>query len=116
AVITGQDLPIRFGIMPVSQDERALESEKVRYVGDPVAAVAAVDEETAAAACDAIRVEYEELKPVMTIEEALSEPAGEKLHSESRSPANVHRMVSYESGDMDAGCARSDHTREAGFC
>jgi CO/xanthine dehydrogenase Mo-binding subunit len=50
AVITGEDLPIRFGIMPVSQDERALESEKVRYVGDPVAAVAAVDEETAAGA------------------------------------------------------------------
>ena len=49
AVLTGQDLPIRFGIMPVAQDERALESEKVRYVGDPIAAVAAVDEETAAA-------------------------------------------------------------------
>jgi CO/xanthine dehydrogenase Mo-binding subunit len=57
AVITGHDLPIRFGILPVSQDERALEAEKVRYVGDPVAAVAAVDEETAAAALDAIRVE-----------------------------------------------------------
>src|SRR5439155_22334022 len=37
AVLTGQDLPIRFGILPVSQDERALEFEKVRYVGDPVA-------------------------------------------------------------------------------
>src|SRR5438105_15438 len=40
AVITGQELPIRFGIMPVSQDERALAAEKVRYVGDPVPAVA----------------------------------------------------------------------------
>jgi len=54
AVLTGQDLPIRYGIMPVAQDERALEFEKVRYVGDPVAAAAAVDEETAAAALDAI--------------------------------------------------------------
>src|SRR5206468_6695060 len=58
AVITGADLPIKFGILPVTQDERALEHEKVRYVGDPIAAVAATDEEIAAAACDAIDVEY----------------------------------------------------------
>src|SRR5205807_5250968 len=57
AVLTGRDLPIRFGILPVSQDEAALEDHKVRYVGDPVAAVAAIDEETAAAGCEAIQVE-----------------------------------------------------------
>src|SRR5205814_2271363 len=45
AVITGQDLPIKYGILPISQDEEALALEKVRYVGDPVAAVAAVDAE-----------------------------------------------------------------------
>src|ERR1700724_1758707 len=69
AVITGADLPIKFGILPVTQDERALDHEKVRYVGDPIAAVAAVDEETAAAACHAIDVEYEVLEPVMSIDE-----------------------------------------------
>src|SRR6202049_2643073 len=58
AVITGAALPVKFGILPVTQDERALEHEKVRYVGDPIAAVAAVDEETAAGACDPIPVEY----------------------------------------------------------
>ena len=47
AVLTGTDLPIPYGILPVSQDEHALAFEKVRFVGDPVAAVAAVDEETA---------------------------------------------------------------------
>ena len=41
AVITGDDLPVKFGILPVSQDEEALAREKVRYVGDPIAAVAA---------------------------------------------------------------------------
>src|SRR5258708_35470989 len=46
AVITGQDLPISYGILPVSQDEHALCIEKVRFIGDPVAAVAAVDEDT----------------------------------------------------------------------
>ena len=56
AVITGHDLPrVKFGILPVSQDEEALCTEKVRMVGDAVAAVAAVDEETAEAACRADR-------------------------------------------------------------
>jgi 4-hydroxybenzoyl-CoA reductase alpha subunit len=117
AVLTGQDLPIRFGIMPVAQDERALEAEKVRYVGDPVAAVAAVDEETAAAALDAIRVEYEVLEPVMAIEEALREPRDEPIHDRAytRNPYNVHRQLAYDFGDVEAGFARADHVREDVF-
>ena len=117
AVLTGQDLPIRYGIMPVAQDERALESEKVRYVGDPVAAVAALDEETAAAALDAIRVEYEVLEPVTTIEAALREPAGEPIHDReyTRRPFNVHRQLAYDFGDVEAGFARADHVREDVF-
>ena len=117
AVLTGHDLPIRFGILPVSQDERALEAEKVRYVGDPIAAVAAVDEETAAAALDAIRVEYEVLQPVMSIEEALREPVDEPIHDRAytRRPFNVHRQLSYEFGDLEAGFARADHVREDVF-
>ncbi len=117
AVLTGQDLPIRFGIMPVSQDERALELEKVRYVGDPVAAVAAIDEETAAAALDGIRVEYEVLEPVTSIEEALREPADEPIHDRARTrrPYNVHRQLSYEFGDVEAGFARADHVRDDVF-
>jgi 4-hydroxybenzoyl-CoA reductase alpha subunit len=117
AVLTGHDLPIRFGILPVSQDERALEAEKVRYVGDPIAAVAAVDEEIAAAALDAIRVEYEVLEPVMSIEEALREPADEPIHDRAytRRPFNVHRQLSYDFGDTEAGFARADHVREDVF-
>ncbi len=116
AVLTGRDLPIRFGILPVSQDEAALEEHKVRYVGDPVAAVAAVDEETAAAACEAIRVEYQLLEPVMTIEEALREAADEPIQeSFSRRADNIHRMVSYEFGDVAAGFAAADHVREDVF-
>ena len=117
AVITGEELPIRFGILPVSQDERALEHEKVRYVGDPVAAVAAVDEETAAAACDAIKVVYEPLAPVLSIEEALKEPLDEPIHPReyTRRPANIHRSVAYEFGDVDAGFEAADHIREDVF-
>src|SRR5689334_21601147 len=47
SVLLGNELPITFGILPVSQDAHALAIDTVRYVGDPVAAVVAVDEETA---------------------------------------------------------------------
>jgi len=51
-VLTGADVPIEFGILPVSQDEEAICTAKVRYVGDPVAAVVAKDEITATDALD----------------------------------------------------------------
>jgi CO/xanthine dehydrogenase Mo-binding subunit len=61
AVITGRDLPVKYGVIPWTQDENALAVDKVRFIGDPVAAVAALDEDTANAALKAIRVEYEPL-------------------------------------------------------
>src|SRR6185295_4862926 len=72
ATLVGSELPIPFGILPVSQDEHALCVDRVRFVGDPVAAVAALDEETAEAALGLIDVEYELLPPLMTIEDALA--------------------------------------------
>src|SRR5258706_5742829 len=56
-VLTGKDFPVSFGIMPVSQDEYPLANGKVRYVGDPVAAVIAIDEQTCSQALDLIEVE-----------------------------------------------------------
>jgi len=114
AVITGADLPVKFGILPVTQDERALEHEKVRYVGDPIAAVAAVDEEIAAAACDAIEVEYEVLDPVMSIEDALRVPRNERIQDYG-GPNNIHKLVALEFGDVDGGFARADHIRDDVF-
>jgi 4-hydroxybenzoyl-CoA reductase alpha subunit len=114
AVITGADLPIKFGILPVTQDERALEHEKVRYVGDPIAAVAATDEEIAASACDAIAVEYEVLDPVMSIDAALAKPKDERIQDYG-GPNNIHKLVALEFGDVDAGFARADHVREDVF-
>jgi 4-hydroxybenzoyl-CoA reductase subunit alpha len=114
AVITGSDLPIKFGILPVTQDERALEHEKVRYVGDPIAAVAAIDEETAASACDAIEVEYEVLEPVMTIDQALASPKDERIQDYG-GPHNIHKLVALEFGDVDGGFAHADHVREDVF-
>jgi 4-hydroxybenzoyl-CoA reductase alpha subunit len=114
AIITGADLPIKFGILPVTQDERALEHEKVRYVGDPIAAIAATEEETAAAACDAISVEYEVLDPVMSIEEALEAPKDERIQDYG-GPHNIHKLVALEFGDVEGGFGRADHVREDVF-
>src|SRR2546429_2480164 len=114
AVITGLDLPIKFGILPVTQDERALEHEKVRYVGDPIAAVAATEEEIAAAACDAIAVEYEVLDPVMSIDAALQPPKDERVQDYG-GPNNVHKFVALEFGDVDDGFSRAEPVREDVF-
>ena len=74
-VLTGKDFPVSFGMMPVAQDEYPLAPEHVRYVGDPVAAVVARDEQTAAEALDLIEVKYRALPTIATPEEALAQPA-----------------------------------------
>src|SRR5258708_35210576 len=74
AVLRGEALPQKFGILPSSQDEYALAIDKVRYVGDPVAAVAALDPDILDEAIKLIDVEYEILPAIMSIDEALSHP------------------------------------------
>ncbi len=109
AVITGQDMPTKYGVLPVGQDEQALCTEKVRYVGDAVAAVAAIDEETAEQALDLIQVSYAELPTYLSIEEGLTKP-GEPIH-EGRF-GNAHRAAALEFGDVDGALAGADHVFE----
>ena len=106
AVATGKDLPIPFGILPVSQDEHALCLDRVRYVGDPVAAVAAVDEDTALAAVAAIEVVYEDLPPVGSIEDAVAKPEP-RIHDYGDA-GNFHKLVAMEFGSTEEGFARAD--------
>ncbi|HEU4711855.1 MAG TPA: molybdopterin cofactor-binding domain-containing protein [Pyrinomonadaceae bacterium] len=113
AVITGKDLPIPYGILPVSQDEHALCVEKVRFIGDPVAAVAAIDEDVAFDAMNLIEVEYEPLNTISTIEEAvlIDEP---RIHDYGDG-GNVHKKVSLEFGNLEEGFAEADLVREDTF-
>src|ERR671914_3094509 len=113
AVITGQDLTIPYGILPVSQDEHALCIDKVRFIGDPVAAVAAIDEDTAFDAINLIEVEYERLNTISSIDEALliDEP---RIHDYGDS-GNIHKKVSLEFGDVEQGFAEADLVREDTF-
>ena len=113
AVLTGADLPIPYGILPVSQDEHTLCIDKVRFIGDPVAAVAAIDEDTAFDALDLIDVEYERLRSISTIEEGVSidEP---RIHDYGDS-GNIHKKVSLEFGDVEEGFEQADLVREDVF-
>jgi len=106
AVATGKDLPIPFGILPVSQDEHALGTDRVRFVGDPVAAIAAIDEDAAFDALDLIDVQYEALPPIGTIDEGLA-AADTPIHDYGDS-GNIHKLVSMEFGDTQEGFSRAD--------
>jgi 4-hydroxybenzoyl-CoA reductase subunit alpha len=110
AVITGATLPIPFGILPVSQDEHALATDRVRFIGDPVAAVAAVSEETASAALDLIDVTYESLPEIADPEAAIA-PAETPIHDYGDA-GNLHKLVSLEFGDVAEALAKADHVRE----
>jgi 4-hydroxybenzoyl-CoA reductase alpha subunit len=113
AVLTGRDLPIPFGILPISQDEHALCPDRVRFVGDPVAAVAALDEDTATDACDLIEVEYEKLTPIESVEDALAsgDTPDERIHDYGDA-GNVHKHIALEFGNVDAEMATADHVRD----
>ncbi len=106
AVLTGKSMPIPFGILPVSQDEHVLAFDKVRFIGDPVAAVAAVDEGTAYEAMLAIEVTYEELPVVLNAEQALANEAP-AIHDYG-DDGNVHKRVSMQFGDVEQAFEDSD--------
>lgn len=111
--LTGKDLPIQYGILPVSQDEQALCLDHVRHVGDPVAAVIAREELTAFEALDLIDVDYEILPTISDPEEALATPEP-RIHEYSEH-GNIHKQVALEFGDVEKGFAEADEVFEDTF-
>jgi 4-hydroxybenzoyl-CoA reductase alpha subunit len=111
--LTGAALPVPFGILPVSQDEHALAVDKVRFVGDPVAAVAATTEDAAHAAALAVAVDYEPLPTIASVEEAFSTPEP-RLHDYG-DHGNIHKTIAMTFGDVDAGFAHADQIFEDTF-
>ncbi|MCA9596174.1 MAG: xanthine dehydrogenase family protein molybdopterin-binding subunit, partial [Myxococcales bacterium] len=105
AVITGQDLPVKYGVIPWTPDENALAVDKVRFIGDPVAAVAAVDEDTAIDALDLIDVEYEPLHAFLDPEDS-AKNAEPRIHEERKS--NVSKHVLLEFGDIEDSLSSAD--------
>ena len=112
-VLTGKDLPIEYGILPVSQDEQALCLDHVRHVGDPIAAVIAREELTAFEALDLIDVDYEILATISDPEEALATPEP-RIH-EYGEEGNIHKRVALEFGDVEKSFAEADEIFEDTF-
>ncbi|HET7366064.1 MAG TPA: molybdopterin cofactor-binding domain-containing protein [Burkholderiales bacterium] len=112
AVLTGEDCPIAYGVLPIAQNEYPLARERVRYWGEPVAAVAADDERTAQAALALIEVEYRELPAYLSAHDALKAGAM-LLHADKA--GNIEREVEHSFGDVGAGFAAADLVREGAF-
>jgi len=112
-VLTGKDVPIEYGILPVSQDEQALCVDHVRHVGDPVAAVIAREELTAFEALDLIDVEYQILTTISDPEEALATPSP-RIHDYGEE-GNIHKRVSLAFGNVEESFAEADQVFEDVF-
>ncbi len=112
AVVIGSDAPNPYGILPVGHDEHALATDKVRYVGDNVACVAAVDEATAERALELIDVEYEILPAYFDPEEAMK---AERDLIHDNKPHNIEKDYHHIFGDPEKGFAEADHIAEARF-
>ena len=109
AVITGDDCDKPFGIIPIAQNEYPLSRNKVRYRGEPVAAIAAIDEATAEQALKLIDFKVRELPAYFIADDARADGA-EQLHDDR--PGNLEREVHSEFGDVDAGFQAADLVRE----
>lgn len=115
-VCIGKDLPITFGVLPISEDENAMAVEKTRYVGEIVAAVVAETEEIAQKAANSIKVKYEVLQPFFDMMEG-TEHIGEheQIHENPRFHNNVHKKAELRFGDQQEGLKNSDHTFKVDF-
>ena len=111
AVMTGKDCPTPYSVNNLTPTETALAVDKVRYFGEGVAAVVALDESTAAAALRLIDVEYEELPPLVNAWEAAKSDV--MIHEGAKS--NVNHVAEQAFGDVDDAIARADVVVEETF-
>jgi len=113
AVVTCKDTPlIKYSIHPLMADKLAFEDMKVRHVGDEIAAVAAVDEETAAKAISLIKVDLEEVEGVFDPVEAMKDGAPQ-IHDHVEN--NISKQFTMDCGDVEQGFAQSDFIMEKTF-
>ena len=113
AVVTGKDSPgEKLGIWGAIRERQYLPMDKVRFIGEAIAGVAATDEDTAQDALELIEVEYEELPAVFDVEEAMKEGAPQ-VHDHAERNISLHR--SWNFGDVEKGFKESDYVREDRF-
>ena len=117
AVVTGKEMAVAYGIIPWTRDEYPLCVDRVRYIGDGVAAVAAIDEDTANRALREIRVEYEVLPAFLDPEDALSPGERETIHDAGKpgKNGNITKHVHLEFGEVDRLLGESDVVVEGDY-
>ncbi len=112
AIVTGEDCPHTYGVIPIAMNEYPMARDTLRYRGEPVAAVAAIDAKTAEQALELIDLEIEELPACYTIRQAMAEGAA-LLHD--KKPGNIEREVHHEFGDVAQAFENADLVREEVF-
>jgi len=111
--LVGAEVPDSFGILPVSEDEHALAIDTVRFVGDPVAAIAAVSEDVAHTAALAVIVEYDLLPTISSVSDALATPEPQ-IHDYA-DDGNIHKLVSLKFGAVEEGFDEAELVLEDDF-
>ena len=115
-VVTGKELPVKFGVLPISQDETAMAVEKTRYIGEIVAAVVADTEAIAQYACEQIKVDYTPLKPFFDMEESCEDIGeNEKIHAHVKFNNNIHKKAELRFGNQQEGLAQADFKIKENF-
>ena len=112
AVVTGREFPNQYGILPIGHDETAFAVDKVRYIGDNVAGVAAVSEEVARQALELIEVDYETL-PAWFDAEGTMKAESNWIHDGR--PHNIEKEYHHAFGDVEAALAAADVVRSERF-
>jgi 4-hydroxybenzoyl-CoA reductase alpha subunit len=113
AIVTGKDTEgVKWGVFRYTRDQQLLPVDRVRYFGEEVAAVAAVDEGTAMRALDLIQVDYEVLPAVFDPIEAM-QPGAPQIHDHVEN--NINILVPIEVGDVEKGFAEAYYVREDRF-
>lgn len=116
SVITGKELPIPFGVLPISQDETAMAIEKTRYIGEIVVAIAADTEEIANEACKLIKIDYTPLRPFFDMREACEDVGeDEQIHSHCKFNNNIHKKAEMRFGNQQEGLTKTDHKVKVNF-
>ena len=112
AIVTGADCDKTFGVLPVARTEHVLARERARYRGEPLAAVAAIDDATAKEALHRIKLKVRELPAYHTAQQALVQGA---IAIHDHRPHNLERDVLFELGNVEAAFAAADLVREGTY-
>ncbi len=114
AIVTGSDFEKTFGVLPISKDEPAMARDQVRYVGEPVVAIAAESDREAFEALSLVRVDYEVTQESLSFEESMKERP-DRIHPELGKSNNLHKSVEQKFGDLGKGFSESDVVVEGSF-